>query len=94
MSSITNVPTSSEGTLTKQQPAEVVNLVSLDLDLQAVLGPRGRRDGGASLASLLQYGSHRTRVQTIGLQVPDQGHLGRQRLTVGADHMPTPQRAC
>lgn len=77
LSSETNVPTSSEVTLTKQQSAEVVDLVSLDLDLQAVLGPRDRSDSGASLASLLQYGSHRTRVQTIGLQVPDQGHLGK-----------------
>lgn len=44
--------------LTKQQPAEVMDLVSLDLDLQAVLGPRGRSDRRASLASLLEDGSH------------------------------------
>lgn len=44
--------------LTEQQPAEVMDLVSLDLDLQAVLGPRGRSDSRASLASLLEDGSH------------------------------------
>ena len=64
------------GTLTKQQLAEVMDLVSLDLDLQAVLGPRGRSDSRAGLAPLLEDGSHRARVQTIGLQVPDHSHLG------------------
>ena len=44
--------------LTKQQAAEVMDLVSLDLDLQAVLGPRGRCDGRTSLASLLEDGGH------------------------------------
>lgn len=44
--------------LTKQEPAEVVDLVSLNLDLQAVLGPGGRSDSGASLASLLEDGCH------------------------------------
>lgn len=53
--------------LTKQQPAEVVDLVPLDLHLEAVPGPRDRSDSGASLASLLQDGSHRARVQTVGL---------------------------
>lgn len=62
--------------LTKQQPAKVVDLVSLDLDLQAVLGPRSRSDSGASLASLLEYGRHCPRVQTICLQVPDHSNLG------------------
>lgn len=44
--------------LTEQQPAEVVDLISLDLNLQDVLGPRGRSDSSASLASLLEDGSH------------------------------------
>ena len=61
--------------LTEQQPAEVVDLISLDLNLQDVLGPRGRSDSSASLASLLEDGSHRAWVQTIGLQVPDHSHL-------------------
>lgn len=69
--------------LTKQQPAEVVDLVSLDLDLQAVLGPWGRSDGGASLASLLEDGSHQARVQTVGLQIPDHGHLWGQKTDGG-----------
>lgn len=44
--------------LTEQQPAKVVDLIALDLNLHAVLEPRGRSDGGASLASLLEGGSH------------------------------------
>lgn len=44
--------------LTEQQPAEVVDLISLDLNLQDVLGPGGRSDSSASLASLLEDGSH------------------------------------
>lgn len=79
--------------LTQQQPANVVDLVSLDLDLQAVPGPRGRGDRGASLASLLQDGSHCAWVQTIGLQIPDHGHLGGQSLMVGADRVPSLPKA-
>ena len=48
----------SGGMLTEQQPAKVVDLIALDLNLHAVLEPRGRSDGGASLASLLKGGSH------------------------------------
>lgn len=44
--------------LTEQQPAKVVDLIALDLNLQAVLETWGRADGGASLASLLEGGSH------------------------------------
>ena len=48
----------SGGMLTEQQPAKVVDLIALDLNLHAVLEPRGRSDGGASLAWLLKGGSH------------------------------------
>ena len=69
--------------LTQQQPAKVVDLVALDLNLQAILEPRGSSDGGASLAALLEGGSHRARVQAIGLQVPDHGHLVKQKTDGG-----------
>lgn len=58
MPSKTNVSASSGGMLTEQQPAKVVDLIALDLNLQAVLETWGRADGGASLASLLEGGSH------------------------------------
>lgn len=89
-----SVSASSEGMLTKQQLAEVMDLVSLDLDLQAVLSPRVRSDSGASLASLLQFGSHCARVQTVGLQIPDHSHLGEQKTDVGCRHIPSLQKAC
>lgn len=44
--------------LTEQQPAKVVDLIASDLNLQAVLETGAGLTGGASLASLLEGGSH------------------------------------